>query len=138
MTAATTPAFVIHSLKHLRAVLAACGNRPVIVLSGAGAGAYAGPSWFMAMIAHGFAEFPEARMTAILDCGDRAADAFAALNSGAKHVIFTGHPDAAERLRGIAAQVDASILAERPAAFDLLNVGDPDRAVRRYFAGTPH
>jgi len=132
-------AFVVHSLEHLRAALAtgAATGRPIVALSGPGASAYAGPGWFAALAAAGAAEFPNVQLTAILDCSDRAGDALAALGLGLRHLIFTGHPDAARRLSGIAAGYGGLILGERPNALDLLDVKDPGRAARKYCENLP-
>ena len=125
--------FTIHSLAQLRAVLAAAGDKPITVLSGPTASAYAGYTWFAALIQEASAEFPQAKFTAILDCGDRAGDALGALSAGLTDVIFIGHPDATVRLRQIADTTGARVWSERPASLDLLNMRDPAYAVRAYF-----
>ena len=129
--------FTIHSLEHLRAALTACAEcgLPVIALSATAASGFAGAAWFDALIAQGRAEFPGVPLTAVLDCGDRAGDAIAALNRGLPHLIFAGHPAAAERLADIAAQCGAAILTTRPASCDLMNVTNPYRTARTHCAG---
>jgi len=124
--------FVVHSLAHLRAALAAgeASGRKVVALSAPAATAYAGPEWFPALIRQARAETPAADLTAILDCGDRAGDVMAALKAGATCIVFTGHPDAGRRLAAIAAQTGARILRSRPPAFDLLNAADPVHTAR--------
>jgi len=63
---------------------------------------------------------PAARFRAVLDCGDQAGAALAALRAGAECIVFTGRADVAERLAGIAAQQGARLLTARPAhALDL-------------------
>jgi hypothetical protein len=128
--------FTVHGLPHLRAALkaGAAAGRPVVALSAIAASAYAGAGWFAAMIQAGREEFPDAEATAILDCGDRAGDVLVALQAGISRVIFTGHPEAAKRLTAIAAETGATILDERPASLDLLNLRDPDFAARRHCA----
>jgi hypothetical protein len=125
--------FTVHGLPHLRAALRAGmeSGRPVIALSAEAASAYAGAGWFAAMIQAAREEFPNAELTAILDCGDRAGDVLVALQAGIACVIFTGHPEATGRLTAIAAATGATILTERPPSFDLLNLRDPDFAARR-------
>jgi acyl-CoA reductase-like NAD-dependent aldehyde dehydrogenase len=125
--------FTVHGLPHLRAALKAGveAGRPIVAISAVAASAYAGALWFAEMIQAGREEFPDAKLTAILDCGDRAGDVLVALEAGIACVIFTGNPDAARRLTAIAAETGAAILAERPASFDLLNLRDPDFAARR-------
>jgi hypothetical protein len=137
MTAPAT--FVIHGLPHLRAALAAGAafKRPIVALSAPAASGFAGPGWFLALTRLGQAEFPDADLTTILDCGDRAGDALAALQAGARHLIFTGHPDAAARLAAIAAETGATILDHRPAARDLMGVKDADYAAREWCGRLP-
>ena len=124
--------FTIHGLPHLRAALAAGAEtgRPIVALSAAGASGFAGAGWFAALITQGHSEFPDVPLTAILDCAGRAGDVPAALKRGITHIVFTGHPEAAIRLRDIAAKMGATILAERPGSCDLLNARDPLRAAR--------
>lgn len=131
--------FIVHSLEHLRAALAAgaATGQPIVALSGPGASAYAGPGWFAALAAAGTAAFPNVELTTILDCGDRAGDAVAALNLGLKHLIFTGHPEAAARLSRIGAGLGAVILDHRPDGLDLLDAKDPGRAARKYCENLP-
>jgi hypothetical protein len=126
--------FTVHGLRHLRAALAAgsATGRPVIVVSAESAGGYAGPEWFLAMARQGAAEFPEAPLITILDCGDRAGDALRALGAGIRDVIFTGHAGAARRLSAIAARAGARIHHRRPASLDLLDARDPVRAALRW------
>ncbi len=122
--------FVVHSLTHLRAALnaGAASLRTVCVISAPAASAYAGVSWFPELVRQAQTEFPGVDFTAMLDCGDRGGDALAALKAGARHIVFTGHPEAARRLAAIAATTGARILDARPPACDLLNAKDPLRA----------
>lgn len=131
----TEPAtFTVHGLAHLRAALeaGAGSGRPIIALSAPGASAYAGASWFAALIAEGRAEFPDVTLTAILDCGDRAGDALAALRLGLREIVFTGHEEAAERLDEIAREMGAVVRVRRPEAMDLLDIADAARAARKW------
>ena len=65
---------------------------------------------------------PEARFSAILDCGDSAGAAQAAFRAGVEAVIFTGRADVAERLAAIAQQAGVSLLTTRPQP--LLDLGE--------------
>ena len=135
MTAdATAACFTVHSLAHLRAALSAgaASGRPVVALSAAGASAFAGAGWFAALVEQGRAEFPDVALTAMLDCGDRGGDVLAALKLGLRHVIFTGHAEAAVRLGDIASRTGASIVAARPPACDLINAKDPFYAAQAH------
>jgi hypothetical protein len=59
---------------------------------------------------------PAAEGAALLDCGDDAGAAQAAIRAGIEGVIFTGRADVAERLADIAAQAGARLLTARPHA----------------------
>jgi hypothetical protein len=126
--------FTIHSLKHLRAALTAgaASGLPVVALSAASASGFAGAGWFAALVAQGRAEFPEVALTAMLDCGDRGGDVIAAVKRGLPHLIFTGHPQAAERLADIAAQCGADMRTARPVSCDLMNTSDPYYTARTH------
>lgn len=139
MKDAEPAAFIVHSLAQLRAALAAgaASGRSILAVSAPSASAYAGASWFAALIAAGKAEFPDVALTPILDCGDRAGDALAALGLGLRHLVFTGHAEAAARLARIAAESGATILDRRPDALDLLDRTDPDRAAQKHCQRLP-
>jgi hypothetical protein len=124
--------FTVHAKAHVLAALAAgeAAGRPVVVVSGPGASAYAGAAWFLAMTRQAAAQFPEVRLTAMLDCSDRAGDAMTALKAGATDLIFTGHPEASRRLADVARQTGAQIHRSRPVSCDLLDRRDPGRAAR--------
>jgi pimeloyl-ACP methyl ester carboxylesterase len=112
------PVIIVHSLGHAVAALraAAAAGRRVTLLSARGAGGYAGPGWFRGLVAAAREAVPEARFSALLDCGDEPGAALAALRSGVKGLIFTGRADVAERLADIARQRRARFEPARPAA----------------------
>jgi hypothetical protein len=115
---ARTATFIVHSLNHAVAALtaAARANRPVAVVSAPEAGSYVGPGWFGAMVAAARAAVPEARFSALLDCGDHAGSALAAIRAEVEGVIFIGRADVARRLAEIAAQHCVRLETKRPAA----------------------
>ncbi len=120
------PAFVIHGLAHARAALAAADGLgvPDTLLSAPLAAAYAGPGWFRAVAEQACAAHPGVAVTAVLDCGDMAGHALAALREGVLAIRFAG--DTAGKIEDIAGQYGARVVAERPAAFDLAAVADRD------------
>jgi len=133
---------VVHSLDHaLAAASAAAGlGKPVALASAPGAGTYAGPTWFLAVVEAARSAHPGARVTAVLDCAGEAGSALAALRAGARRVRFSGRCDTARRLAEIAAALGAEI--ERgppPPALDLLGERDPAGACRAWLLahGTP-
>src|SRR5579864_2025139 len=140
MTADAPPSrrIIIHSLDHARAALdaAAAVGVPVTLASAIGAGGYAGPLWFKAVIEAALHDHPGVTAAAVLDCGDEAGTTLGALRAGLKLVRFTGRDDVRERLAAIAAQLGAAIESGEPVpALDLLDAADPARLCRAYLAG---
>ncbi len=130
---------IVHSLEHARAALAASSalNLPVTLQGAPGAGTYAGPTWFLALIAEAHAAYPGAEVAAIIDCADEAGSALAALRAGCRRVRFTGRADVRARLAEIAAALGAEIEGEEPVeALDLLDRRDPEAACRAWLAAT--
>ena len=110
------PVIVVHSLAHAIAALSAAAKagRPVTLASAPDAGIYAGPGWFGGLIAAAREAVPAAQSTALLDCGDDAGAAQAAIRAGIEGIIFIGRADVAHRLTDIAHQAGARLLTERP------------------------
>ena len=137
--AAAVPAFVVHSLAQAVAALeaAAEARRPIVLLSAPNAGVYAGAGWWKALVGAAGDAVPQARYSAMLDCGEDAGASMAALRAAIGAVIFTGRADVAERLAGIAAQQGERLLRARPeAASDLVALFFADPAtLRRHCAG---
>jgi hypothetical protein len=131
---------VIHSLGDARAALEAAvslGTR-VTLASAPGAGAYAGPGWFKAVIETARGEFPAAEFSHVLDCGDAAGMVLAALRQGLPRVRFTGPAAAAARLADIAAQCNAALERGPLApALELLDQPDPASLCRAFLAPEP-
>ena len=86
----------------------------MILVSAADAGIYAGPGWFAALIEAAREAVPNARFSALLDCGDRPGAALAAIRAQVEGVIFTGRDDVADRLADIARQHGVGFVTERP------------------------
>jgi delta 1-pyrroline-5-carboxylate dehydrogenase len=128
-------AIVIHSLAHAVAALtaAAKASRPIVLASAPDAGIYAGPGWFGALLHSAREAVPATQFEALLNCGDDAGAAMAAIRAGVPTVVFTGRTDVAARLADIAGQAGARLLTARPAA--ALDLGDrffaDDATVRR-------
>lgn len=115
-------AIIVHALAHAIAALEAAveARRPVTLVSASDAGIYGGPGWWRELIAAACAAVPAAQCTSLLDCGDDAGAAQAAIRAGVGGVIFTGRADVAARLADIAHQRGVHFVAQRPAvALDL-------------------
>jgi hypothetical protein len=112
------PVIVVHSLGHAIAALesAVAVARAVTLLSAPEAGIYSGAGWFKALADAAHGSVLGAHFTAILDCGDDAGAAMAALRAGVAGLVFTGRADVAERLAAIAEQYAALVLTSRPIA----------------------
>jgi delta 1-pyrroline-5-carboxylate dehydrogenase len=93
---------------------AARADRPIILLSAPEAGIYAGPGWFRGLVQAAGEAMPDARFSAILDCGDQAGAALAAIRARVERVIFTGRADVARRLADIARQHGVYLETTRP------------------------
>ena len=117
-----SPVIIVHSLAHAVAALRAaaeCG-REIVIASAPEAGIYAGPGWFRELVAAARRAAPDAKATALLDCGDDAGAAQGAIRAGVEAIVFTGRADVARRLADIAGQRGASLVTPRPApAVDL-------------------
>ena len=129
---------IVHSLEEARAAVAAAAalGATVTLESAAGAGAYAGPLWFKALIDEARRDHPAAAVTAVLDCAAEAGTALAALRAGLARVRFTGDDEIRRRLQEIAAALGAAV--DGPSAepvLDLLAARDPEAALRAFLAG---
>ena len=137
-TASTTvplrPAFVVHSLEHVEAALAAApeGAPALVLVSAQGAGASLGPLFWQAILRQASEAYPNARFTAYLDCADEAGTVLRALRAGVRHVRFFGRPEVSERLAAISEQLGAEITDEAFDTFDLLDQPDSFAACRAW------
>src|SRR5205823_2927294 len=112
------PVIIVHSLAHAVAALGAAAEAgcPVVIASAPDAGIYAGPGWFAAVVRAAREAVPAAQFTALLDWGDDAGAAMAAIRAGVQAVGFGGRSDIAARLADIACRCGVRLLTERPAA----------------------
>ena len=143
MSAAETmpgaPAIVVHSLGHAVAALQAAAEAgvPVLLLSAVDAGLSAGAGWWREVVAAARDSVPAARADALLDCGDDAGAAQAALREGVEEIVFSGHDEVRERLADIARGRGSRVHRNRPpAALDLVDdfFAPPEALHRRVLA----
>lgn len=110
------PAVIVHDAAQARLALAAGGK--VTLLSAPGAGAFAGVLWWQGLISASGASPPH-----ILDCGDAAGHALAALRAG-QRLIVLGCPSAIfDEVAARAAGLGARLLPAAPPALDLARPG---------------
>jgi hypothetical protein len=129
------PAIVVYSPAQAVAALqaAAEAGKPVLLLSAVDAGLSSGAGWWREMIAAARDSVPDSRSGALLDCGDDAGAAQAALRAGVEAIVFAGRADVFERLADIARRRGSRVLRVRPSA--ALDLGDaffaPPEALHR-------
>jgi acyl-CoA reductase-like NAD-dependent aldehyde dehydrogenase len=122
MTRSAPPVIIVHSFAHAVGALMADSRTccPVTLASASETGCYAGPGWFRSLVEAAREAVPDARFSAVLDCGDEPGAALAAIRAQVECVVFTGRPDVARRLADIARQHGVRLETERPeAAVDL-------------------
>jgi hypothetical protein len=75
------------------ALAALAPGEPVTLLSGPGAGMYAGPLWWLSVVTTARRVYPDTRALDLLDCADGTAQAWAALRLGLTGlVLWAGAP----------------------------------------------
>lgn len=127
----TARAVIIHSIDHARAALAAATRRdcPIVLYSAEGAAAYAGAAWFSAVVAAARSDYPTARCEAVLDCGDHAGLALAALRLGCRAIVLRGPAALRGKIAAIAKVRAARLVSGPKEALDLRHCPDPESAV---------
>ena len=127
---------IVHTLDHVRAAMGGAAELGVLVRlrSAPGAAAYLGAAVFREMIAAAAAEFPAAAFIAVLDGDDQPGLALSALRQGIKAMRVDVPPDVAERIADIAAQAGAIVDTSDGPVLDLLDVEDPETALRTWLA----
>jgi fructose/tagatose bisphosphate aldolase len=127
----TGPAFVVHTVDHARAVLAAAeqNRRPVTLVTPPGACAYLGLPYLNNMIAAAADEHPGASFNTVLDAGDDAAIAHTALTLGWRTIAYQGPTEVRAKLVTIASRTDGKVAGCPPSAHDLQDDVDPAAAI---------
>lgn len=115
---------LIRGLDDALSAAAAAGSAgtPLVLMAPPAAGAL----WLHRVVERVRGAHPELEVIGLLDCGDRAGEAQAALAAGLRLVLFTGSPDLADRLAAIAAARGAALLTRCPAILDLAAVGSAE------------
>ena len=89
----------------------------MLLLSAPSAAGYAGPAWFAAIVENAQRTFPDTEILPVLDCGDQAGHALAALRHGLAGIRY--HGPASARIDAIAERYGAVLLDQRPESLDL-------------------
>ncbi len=132
----TARAVIVHNLAHARAALGAAATLgvPVVLLSAAGAAAYAGAGYFLEFTSRAMAEHPEAKARTVLDCGAEPGLALGALGAGCPAIRYTGPRASRVKIADIAARWRARVDNSRYRALDLLDAGDARTACHEWLA----
>jgi fructose/tagatose bisphosphate aldolase len=132
-----TRAVIVHSRDHARAALTAARDLDVAVIlaSPPGFAAYGGAGFFARMITAAREGLEDVRYDAVLDCGDGAGHALAALREGVTAIAIRLPAERRARLAEIAATYGAEIRAPVRGGLDLLREDDPAAACRAWLAG---
>jgi hypothetical protein len=115
------PAVIVHGLGDARLALSA--GLPVTLLSAPGAALYAGCGWWRAVVRQAGAEFPAVPVADILDCGNGAGQALAALRIGQRHLVLSPDSPGWDAVAAIAAGHGGELLPQAPPALDLAQRG---------------
>ena len=127
-------AIIVHSLEDARAALAAAAELgvPIALRSAPGAAAYLGPQIFRAIIEAARAEYPEVNAVGVLDCGEDAGFALAALRHGIERVRVNLPAETRARVADIARQHGGAVDDDPAAALDLLDCDTPAEQCRSW------
>jgi hypothetical protein len=128
--------FVVHDLAQGRAALAAAteaGASPVLA-SAPGAAGYLGAGTWRALEELWREAFPETPFLGLLDCGDSAGDALAALRAGVRALCLEGPDEIVARIADLAGAQGAAVNPATGPACDLGAARDPLAAARNHFA----
>jgi hypothetical protein len=111
------PAVIVHGLADARLALSV--GLPVTLLSAPGAALYAGCGWWRALVRQARAAFPHVPAADILDCGDGAGQALAALRIGQQRLVLTPGAPGWDAVAAIAAEHGCEVLSAPPRSLDL-------------------
>lgn len=121
-----TVAIRVHGLEDALAAAAAAAELgcPVEIVSAPGAGYWAGPLWFLALVAQVRCRFPMVALAATLDCGGHAGAVLAAVRAGVPRILYTGEGPTARRLAELAERAGIALTTADKPAVDPRNHAD--------------
>ena len=108
---------------------------PITLISAPDAVASMGPAWFCNMVEDIVRAYPDLDAEAVLDCGDAAGFALAALRRGAKTIGFSGNKPAARKLEEIAQSHGARLVKRPSRILDPRGERDRDASLRQWLGG---
>ena len=127
---------VYHSLADAREALEAAIELGVSVTlrTAPGAVGYAGAAYLKKIVDIAREEVAEARITAMLDCGDNGAAALNAIRAGWRAIVFRGRPAVRARVQAVAKRRGVTCLDCPPPALNLVKCVDPATACREWLS----
>jgi hypothetical protein len=117
MVSGRYPAVIVHGRGEARLALSA--GLPVTLLSAPGAALYGGCGWWRALVRQARAAFPAVPVADVLDCGDGAGQALAALRVGQQFLVLSPDAPGWDAVAAIAAEHGGEVLRQAPPALDL-------------------
>ena len=93
-----------------------------------------GPAWFRDIVRKIEQTYPDLEVDAVLDCGDAAGYAQAALRCGVKIIRFSGSPATARKIDDIAGTYGARVVRRPSRILDPRGEQDLDAALRKWLA----
>jgi len=128
---------IIHDVGHASAAMAVAVELDIDItlVSAPGAVAYLGATVFRDIIAEAARENPQARYTAVLDCGDEPGLALGAMRHGIKAVRISNGPEISDKLADIATQRGVTVYQGEDPEIDLGGMTDPAGACRAWLRG---
>jgi hypothetical protein len=107
----------------------------ITLFSGPDAVASMGPAWFRNIVRRLEHTYPDLDVEAVLDCGDAAGYALAALRSGVKIIRYSGNTSAAKKIKDIAGTYGARLVGRPSRILDARGEQDTDVALRLWLGG---
>jgi len=125
--------FIMFDREHALAVAAVSAETgiPVCLFSPTQGAATLGADVFQAIVAEARDTFPEADISAVLDCGQESGAALGAVRHGIEAISLAVEPEVHRRIADIASQSGTEIVEPVADAFDLSRSTDPVADVRR-------
>ena len=104
----------------------------ITLFSAPNAVASIGPAWFRGIVRDLEHAYPDLDVEVVLDCGDAAGYAMAALRSGIKIIRFSGSPSTTRKIEDIAATHGARLVRRPSRILDTRGEQDTDTALRKW------
>jgi len=129
-------AFIVYDRDHALAVatVSAEMGTPVRLYSPSHGAAALGADVFQAIVSEARDAFPEADLSAVLDCGDEPGTALGAIRHGIEAISLAAEPDVRHRVADIAAQSGTKIVGRATEALDMSGSTDPAGDIRTWIS----